>query len=145
MIKEFASYLCIPFSDVINSGLMAGHWPKYYKRETITPTKQFPPENREMLRPIANLCNFNKIMEKIISEIVITDMEKQLDPSQYGNRKHVSIQHYLIRLVHRILTSVDKNSKGEVNAVLCMFIDWKQAYVRQCHKLGVESFIKKMV
>ena len=76
VIKEFAPYLCIPFSDVINSGLTAGHWPKYYKRETITPTpKQYPPENREMLRPIANLCNFNKIMEKIISEIIISVMD----------------------------------------------------------------------
>ena len=146
VIKEFAPYLCIPFSDVINSGLTAGHWPKYYKKETITPTpKQYPPENREMLCPIANLCNFNKIMEKIISEIVISDMEKQLDPSQYGNRKHVSIQHYLIRLVNRILTTVDKNSRGEVNAILCMFIDWKQAYSRQCHTLGVESFLKNGV
>ena len=146
MIKEFASFLCLPFSDVINSALMAGHWPKYYKRETITPTpKQFPPENRDMLRPIANLCNFNKLMERIISEIVIADMEKQLDPAQYGNRKHTSIQHYLLRLINRILTSVDRNSKGEVNAVLCMFIDWKQAYSRQCHTLGIESFLKNGV
>jgi hypothetical protein len=52
-----------------------------------------------------------------------------------------SIQHYLVRLLHRILTSVDRNSKGEVNAVLCMFVDWKQAYSRQCHTLGVHSFI----
>ena len=146
VIKEFSEYLCTPLSDIINSGLIAGHWPKCYKRETITPTpKQFPPENREMLRPIANLCNFNKIMETIISEIVIADMKKQLDPSQYGNQKHTSIQHYLVRLLHRILTNVDKNSKGEVNAVLCMFIDWKQAYSRQCHTLGVESFIRNGV
>ena len=84
-------------------------------------------------------------METIISEIVIADMKKQLDPSQYGNQKHTSIQHYLVRLLHRILTNVDKNSKGEVNAVLCMFIDWKQAYSRQCHTLGVESFIRNGV
>ena len=71
-----------------------------------------PPENRDMLRPIANLCNFNKLMERIISEIVIADMEKQLDPAQYGNRKHTSIQHYLLRLINRILTSVDRNCKG---------------------------------
>ena len=125
---------------------MAGHWPKYYKRETITPTpKQFPPENMEMLRPIANLCNLNKIMEKIVSEMVVDDMKERLDPSQFGNQKHLGIQHYLVRLLNRILTNVDRNSKGEVNAVLCMFVDWKQAYSRQCHTLGVESFIKNGV
>ena len=32
-----------------------------------------------------------------------------------------------------------------VNAVLCMFVDWKQAYSRQCHTLGVESFINNGV
>ena len=131
---------------MINSGLMAGHWPKYYKRETITPTpKQFPPENMEMLRPIANLCNLNKIMEKIVSEMVVDDLREKLDPTQFGIQKHLSIQHYLVRLLNRILTNVDRNSKGEVNAVLCMFVDWKQAYSRQCHTLGVESSIKNGV
>ena len=146
IIKEFALFLCVPLADIINCGLKVGHWPKHYKRETITPTpKQFPPEDREMLRPIANLCNFNKIMEKIISEMVISDMKDRLDPAQYGNQKNTSIQHYLVRLLHRIITNVDRNSKGEVNAVLCMFVDWKQAYSRQCHTLGVESFIKNGV
>ena len=146
VIKEFAQYLCVPFADVINTGLAVGHWPTQYKRETITPTpKQFPPETTEMLRPIANLCNLNKIMEKIVSEMIITDMTSKLDPSQFGNQKHTSIQHYLVRLLNRILTSVDRNSKGEVNAVLCMFVDWKQAYSRQCHTLGVESFINNGV
>ena len=133
-------------SDIINTGLRVGHWPKCYKRETITPTlKQFPHETREMLRPIANLCNLNKIMEKIITEMVICDMKGSLDPSQYGNQKNISIQHYLVRLLHRVVSNVDRNSKGEVNAVLCMFIDWKQAYSRQCHTLGVKSFLKNGV
>ena len=83
IIKEFAFYLSIPLSNIINAGLRVGHWPKIYKRETITPIpKQFPPETRDMLRPIANLCNFNKIMEKIISEMVISDMTPKLDPGQ---------------------------------------------------------------
>ena len=80
-------------NDIINTGLRVGHWPKSYKRETITPTpKQFPPKTREMLRPIANLCNLNKIMEKIITEMVISDMKESLDPSQFGNQKNISIQ-----------------------------------------------------
>ena len=133
-------------TDIINTGLRVGQWPKMYKRETITPIpKQFPPLNRDMLRPIANLCNLNKIMEKVISEMVISDMRKTLDPSQYRNQENKSIQHYLVRFLNRIISSLDRNSKGEVNAILCMFIDWKQAYSRQCHILGVKSFIKNVV
>ena len=84
-------------------------------------------------------------MEKIVSEIVVKDMEGSLDPSQYGNQKHKSIQHYLMRLLNRVLTSLDRNSKGEINAALCMFVDWKQAYSRQCHTLGIRSFINNGV
>ena len=146
IIKEFAQYLCIPVCNIINTSLSCGVWPKIYKQEVITPIpKQYPSETLEMLRPISNLCNMNKIMEKIISELVVDDMRLNLDPSQYGNRKYLSIQHYLVRLLHRILTSVDKNCKGEINAVLCMFVDWKQAYSRQCHTLGVKYFIKNGV
>ena len=75
VIKEFAIFLCIPVANIINTGLSASHWPKYYKKETITPTpKQFPIENCEM-RPIANLLNLNKIMEQIVAEMVISDMK----------------------------------------------------------------------
>ena len=146
VIKQFAAFLCVPVADIINRCLSSGHWPKYYKKETITPTpKQYPPESREFLRPIANLFNFNKTMEKIVAELVISDMKSKLDPAQFGNQKHTSIQHYLVRLLHRVLTNVDRNCKGEVNAVLCLFIDWKQAYSRQCHTLGVKSFINNGV
>ena len=66
IIKEYAMFLCIPMSDIVNTGLRVGHWPKRYKRETITPTpKQTPPETTEMLRPIANLCDLNKIVKKL--------------------------------------------------------------------------------
>ena len=104
IIKEYALYLCVPVADIINTGLRVGHWPKLYKKETITPIpKQLPPETREMLRPIANLCNLNKIMEKIISEMVIADMKKTLDPSQFGNQENKSIQHYLVRFLRGTL------------------------------------------
>ena len=46
---------------------------------------------------------------------------------------------------HRIVSSLDNNSRGEVNAVIATFIDWSKAYSRQCHKLGIESFIRNGV
>ena len=120
IIKEFSHSLCVPFTDIINSGLKGGHWPRTYKREFITPTpKQFPAEDREMLRPIANLCNFNKIMEKIVSEMVIEDMKDKLDPSQYGNQKHTSIQHYLVRLLHFIVSSPMLTGTPRVRSMQC--------------------------
>ena len=48
-------------------------------------------------------------------------------------------------MIDKILKSVDKNSKKESLAVLATLVDWKQAFPRQCPKLGVKSFIKNGV
>ena len=44
---------------------------------------------------------------------MIEDMLPHSDPSQYGNRKGISTQHYLINLINRILTSGDKNNNKQ--------------------------------
>ena len=75
----------------------------------------------------------------------ISDMRKSLDPSQYGNQKHLRIQNYLVRLLHRIVSNIDKNCKGEINVTLCMFIDSKQADALQCQTRDVKSFLKNGV
>ena len=58
-----------------------------------------------------------------------SDMAKKMDPSQYGNQKGMSIQHYLINMIHRILTVLDNNSKGEIFAVIANYIDWNNIYI----------------
>ena len=72
-------------------------------------------------------------------------MEKNIDSSQFGNRKGKSINHYLIKMIHRILSALDNNSRKETFAVVANMIDWSKAFPRQCPKLGVESFIKNRV
>jgi hypothetical protein len=54
----------------------------------------------------------------------------------------LSIQHYLIKLVHNILCAVDQNSKKEAYAVILNMVDWSQAFDRQSHFLGIKSFIQ---
>ena len=84
-------------------------------------------------------------MEKILAILMIEDMKENLDPSQYGNEKGISIQHYLINMVHRILTALDTNNNKEKYAVIASLIDWKDAFPSQCPKLGIESFIQNGV
>ena len=69
-------------------------------------------------------------------------MEEQMDPAQYGNQRGISIQHYLIKMVHRILTALDNNSRRETFAVIASLIDWNTAFPRQYPKLGIEAFMK---
>ena len=76
---------------------------------------------------------------------MISDMEKTRDKSQYGNEKGISVNHYLIKMINEIVTAVDKNSANEKFAVFCSFVDWRQAFDRQCPTLGVKSFVKNGV
>ena len=68
-----------------------------------------------------------------------------MDPQQFGNSKGLSIQHYLIKMLHRILTVLDHNSNRKAFAVVANLIDWNSAFPRQCPKLGVESFLRNGV
>ena len=72
-------------------------------------------------------------------------MKEKLDPSQYANQRGLSIEHYLIKFIDRILQALENNLKSEKCAVLATLVDWQQAFPRQCPKLGIESFIKNGV
>ena len=69
------------------------------------------------------LLNFNKIGEKKKAELVISDMEKIIDQSQYGNTKEKSINHYQIKMKQRMLSALDKNSMKETFAVIANHIE----------------------
>ena len=72
-------------------------------------------------------------------------MKSTFDPSQYANQKGVSTQHYLIKMIDRILQATDRSTKGECVAVLATLVDWKKAYPMLDHTLGIESFVRKGV
>ena len=68
-----------------------------WKLEHVTPVpKVFSLEQMKDLRKVSGLLNFSKITDKIIGEYIIKDMKPSRDRGQYGNKKNVSIHHYLI-------------------------------------------------
>ena len=103
------------------------------------------PETTKQLRKISSTLNFSKLLEGILCDAMVSDMAPSRDPSQYANQKKVSIQHYLIKLLDKILTAVDRNNQHEAYAVILQMIDWSQAYDRQCPKMAIQSFIKNGV
>ena len=146
LCKQFAAYLAEPLADIINTSVKRGEYPQLYKIEVCTPVpKVYPPQTTSQIRNISGLLTFDKVMEKLISQLIISDMRLKLDPSQYGNQQGVSVQHYLINMIHKILTALDNNSRRETFAVVANLIDWNNAFPRQCPKLGIESFIQNGV
>ena len=142
IIAEFSHELSKPLAHLINNCFRQGIYPNLWKIEFVTPVpKVYPPEKIKDLRKIAGLLNLSKITDKIIAEYIVDDMQYTRDKSQYGNKKKVSIQHYLIKMLHQILTSVDENSVSKSVAVILELIDWSQAFDRQSHIIGIQSFI----
>ena len=132
-------------TDVINTSIKQGCWPDIFKLEIVTPVpKVSKPKTLNELRNISGLLNLSKIVEKIIAKMIISDM-KGLDSSQFGNQEGISIQHYLVKLLDRILEATDRKFKNGPVAVLATLVDWKEAFSRQCPKLGIESFIENGV
>ena len=67
LIKLFAAYLAEPLTDIINTSIRRGEYPRIYKFEVSTPVpKQFPPQNVSHLRNISGLLTFDKVMETLI-------------------------------------------------------------------------------
>ena len=54
-------------------------------------------------------------------------------------------EHYLIRMIDRVLKATDNSTKGECVAVLATLVDWKKAYPMLDQTLGIVSFIKNGV
>ena len=146
VFKKFSQYLSKPLSLLINNAIVMGHWPEFLKVEHVTPIpKVSTPKDIDDLRNISGLMNLDKIMEKIICKWMIDDMKDSMDPSQYANQKGLSTQHYLVKMLDRILSTLDNSSKGESVAILATMFDWKQAFPRQCPTLGIQSFIRNGV
>ena len=83
LIKEFAAYLAEPLTNVINTSILRGEYPQIYKYEVSTPVpKVFPPEKVSQMRNISGLLTFDKVMEKLLSDMMISDMKATVDPSQ---------------------------------------------------------------
>ena len=127
--KIFAAYLVDPLTDIYNTSLRRGEYPNIYKFEVQTPVAKVRPCLKlEQIRNISGLLTPDKVFESLLAELMIEDMKLNMDISQYGNQKNVSIQHYLINMIQKILTAVDTNTQKETFAVIASMIDWKQAF-----------------
>ena len=142
LIDRFADELTLPLCHIINSCLQAGQSPRLWKVEMVTPVpKVHPPEKLDHLRKISGLMNFSKITDSLLTEYLVADIAPTCDKAQYGNVKGLSVQHYLVKILHQVLLTLDKHSQSESFAVIMSMIDWSKAFDYQSHILGLQSFI----
>ena len=126
---------------MINDCIAEGVWPDFLKIESVTPVpKVNNAQSANNLRKIAGLPNLSKVMEKIIVEYLVEDMRAKLDLCQYANQANQSINHYLIKLVDKVLSVLDGSTKGEHTAVIATLVDWSKDFDRQDPTLTIKNF-----
>ena len=141
ILKRFSSHLSEPLAGLITECICKGVWPDFLKIEAVTPV----PKVKNMasakdLRKICGLPNLSKVMEKVIVKYIVKDMKNKLDVCQFANQPNMSINHYLIQMVDRVLSVLDGSSKGEHTAVIATLVDWSSAFDRQDLTLAIKSF-----
>ena len=88
-----------PYAQLLYIMIIRGEYPFLWKMEIQTPVpKVFPPTKVDQLGNISGLLNLDKVTQKIFGEMITEDIQKNLDPSQYGNQPKTSIQHYLLNI-----------------------------------------------
>ena len=98
LIREFAYELSYPLTDILNSSYQHGIVPLQWKKATVIPLPKSLPPSWDKLRPVSLTDHFAKLAESFITEWILSDIENNIDPNQFGNRKGVSTTHYLVKL-----------------------------------------------
>ena len=76
ILKIFAAYFSEPLTHIFNTCIRRGEYPNIYKYEICTPIpKVYPTQTLSQLRNISGLFTFDKIFEKLLAELMISDMK----------------------------------------------------------------------
>ena len=94
LISLFYDDLALPLSHLINCCFQEGQYPVLWKNEIVSPVPKIA-----------------KITDKILAEFLVEDMAPSSDQAQYGNEEGLSVQHYLVKLLHQVLINLERNSQ----------------------------------
>ncbi|XP_072048590.1 uncharacterized protein [Amphiura filiformis] len=124
-------------------------WPKSSINHTLK--VQYHPSGRAVEGPIAKTeratwaelqqisktDHFAKVAEGFMAKWLLEDLEKSIDPNQYGNRKGVSTTHYLVKLMDTLIMNSDK--PGHLSSVVITY--FSKAFDLGNHNVLINKFI----
>ena len=139
LLKEFSYELSEILAYIFNLSLRTGVFPDRWKEATITPLPKVKVVSElGELRPISLTPDLGKILEGLVTKVMLQDIKPSIDERQYGNLKGRSTSHYLIFLIDEIYKALDK---PHTIATLTL-IDFKKAFDFVDHTIAVTELIK---
>ena len=150
--KEASVFMAKPLTDIFNSCLREGVYPRIWKHEYVTPVpkKKKDLKNLDDVRKIASTSDYSKAFEHILLKWINEDISKNLSKRQFGGKKGVGTEHLIIALVDKIKKALDN---PECDAAILSSYDWSGAFDRvdptlaaiKLVKIGIRSSIVKVL
>ena len=112
LIKSVIDCIAEPLSVIINLCLTSGIYPDQLKIAKVCPIfKEGSKNELANYRPISIIPSFSKLFEKIISNRLLSYINKFeiFNPAQYGFRKKHSTYMAMLNLYDKVSEAVDKN------------------------------------
>ena len=133
LIKYIIEELSMPLTVIINQIFTTGIFPDNLKTAKIHPLlKVGDPLLATNYRPISLLTSISKIFEKNIFNQLTNylSLNNILTDSQYGFRKNHSTQSAALKLIDRLMISMDKGKTP-----LAIFLDFSKAFDTLDHEI----------
>ena len=152
--KEAAEFLAEPLTDIFNTCLKQGKYPKMWKNEYVTPVPKTKTnkilKTLKDVRKIASTSDYSKIFEHFLIQLINKDISDNLNKTQYGGKKGVGTEHLLVNMIDRIRKLQDD---PEQIAIILSSYDWSAAFDKldptevtmKCIKLGIRSSIINVI
>ncbi|KAF2348701.1 Reverse transcriptase domain, partial [Trinorchestia longiramus] len=131
-IKESFNFTAPLLHLIINTSITTNKFPDQWKLSIIKPLHKAGDINTASnYRPISLLPVLSKILEKVISNQLSTNLDKSkpLHPNQYDYRKCTSTQDALLNIAEKIYSDIDTN-----NVTLLLLLDLSKAFNSDEHK-----------
>ena len=119
-------------ANIFNSITKSGQYPRQWVKESVTPIPKVPNvESEDDLRNISLTADLSKDYENFIADWLEPYLIL-LDQGQFGGRKKHSIVHYLVLLLHFIISNTDINDNIS-RAVVIALCDYSKGFNRINH------------
>ena len=127
--KECALDLAEPLTNIINTCLVDGRFPKMWRREWVTPVPKakLVLETCDDVRKVASTSDFSKIFELFLRNWISEDIGRKININQFAGRKGAGPEHMLVLMMDQILSQLDRPG---MRAVIKASVDWASAFSR---------------
>ena len=108
LIREYAAFIALPLSCIINEGFVSGYFPLQWKRAYI---RIIPKKNAPVVQTTISLTPcLAKVTEAFIFKFLLKQIHGRIDKFQYGGLPKCSTTIYLVRMFDCVLQWFEKGS-----------------------------------